>query len=110
MDTSVGFQEALPFQRRGATSPRTQRIAIELCGGFGGIGIGLRSLGYRIANAYDSWEEAVAVYNHNSREAVAKTCNLLSETGRLLALRRTAGHFPLYELYFLGRRNWRKFG
>lgn len=35
-------------------------IAVELCAGLGGIGIGLRALGFHIAKAYDSWQEAVA--------------------------------------------------
>lgn len=57
-------------------------IAVELCAGLGGIGIGLRELGFYVAKAYDSWQEAVAIYNHNSSEDVAVTCNLLSEGGR----------------------------
>ncbi len=39
------------------------RLAVELCAGLGGIGIGLRALGFRIAKAYDSWGEAVATYS-----------------------------------------------
>ena len=60
------------------------RVAVELCAGLGGLGIGLRALGYRIAKAYDSWEEAVAIYNHNFGGDVAATANLLSEKGRRL--------------------------
>lgn len=58
--------------------------AVELCSGLGGIGIGLRALGYNVAKAYDSWEEAVAVYNHNFPDSVATTCSLLSAKGRQL--------------------------
>ncbi len=60
------------------------RVAVELCAGLGGIGIGLRALGFHIAKAYDSWEEAVAIYNHNFAGEAAATANLLSETGRRL--------------------------
>ena len=60
------------------------QVAVELCAGLGGLGIGLRALGYRIAKAYDSWEQAVAVYNHNFGGDVATTANLLSEKGRRL--------------------------
>jgi DNA (cytosine-5)-methyltransferase 1 len=62
----------------------TNRVAIELCGGLGGIGIGLRALGFHVAKSYDCWEDAVAIYNHNFPGEVAETCNLLSETGRRL--------------------------
>jgi DNA (cytosine-5)-methyltransferase 1 len=62
----------------------TDHVAVELCAGLGGLGIGLRALGYRIAKAYDSWEQAVAVYNHNFGGDVATTANLLSEKGRRL--------------------------
>src|SRR5581483_1998760 len=57
-------------------------VAVELCAGLGGIGIGLRALGIRVARAYDAWDEAVAIYNHNAPDAVAVTCNLLSGHGR----------------------------
>ncbi len=57
------------------------RVAVELCAGLGGIGIGLRALGFRIARAYDSWAEAVATYNRNFSGEVASTCNILSENG-----------------------------
>lgn len=56
--------------------------AVEFCCGLGGIGIGIRRLGFRIAKAYDSWETAVAVYNHNAQEPVAAICDLLSPEGR----------------------------
>ena len=58
--------------------------AIELCAGFGGIGLGLRTLGFEIAKAYDSWEEAVTVYNHNFPGNIATQCNLLSSSGRAI--------------------------
>ena len=57
-------------------------VAVELCAGLGGIGIGLRALGYQVARAYDSWAEAVAIYNHNFPSDIAVTCNLLSNAGR----------------------------
>src|SRR3989442_4683205 len=57
-------------------------VAVELCAGLGGIGIGLWRLGIRVARAYDAWDEAVAIYNNNAPEAVAVTCNLLSTDGR----------------------------
>lgn len=56
--------------------------AVELCSGIGGIGLGLRSLDLEVAKAYDSWKEAVAVYNHNVPGEVAVTCNLMSGKGR----------------------------
>ncbi len=59
-------------------------VAVELCAGLGGIGIGLRAAGYEVANAYDSWADAVAIYNHNAGSEVAATCNLLSKAGRSL--------------------------
>ena len=53
-------------------------IAVELCCGMGGIGVGLRSLGFRVAHAYDSWDDAVAIYNHNAPEPVAESVDLLA--------------------------------
>ena len=50
----------------------------------GGIGIGIRALGFHIAKAYDSWTEAVAIYNRNFSGEIAATCNLLSEKGQEL--------------------------
>ena len=50
----------------------------------GGIGVGLRALGFHIAKAYDSWTEAVAIYNRNFSGEIAATCNLLSEKGQEL--------------------------
>ena len=68
-----------------------------MCAGMGGIGIGLRSLGFHIAKAYDSWEEAVSLYNHNFTDKVAVTANLLSEKGRRLvqADRQSIGEIEL---------------
>jgi DNA (cytosine-5)-methyltransferase 1 len=66
------------------TETASAGIAIELCAGLGGIGIGLRKLGFEIAKAYDSWKEAVAIYNDNFGDDVAATANLLSENGRRL--------------------------
>ncbi len=75
----------------------TNGLAVELCAGLGGIGIGLRALGFDVARAYDSWEEAVAIYNHNFGGEVAATANLLSEKGRQLvdADRRRIGDIEL---------------
>lgn len=56
-------------------------VAVELCCGMGAIGIGLRSLGIRVLKAYDSWNAAVAIYNHNAPEPVAVQCDLLSRDG-----------------------------
>jgi DNA (cytosine-5)-methyltransferase 1 len=67
-----------------AAAGSSGRVAVELCAGLGGIGIGLRALGFNIAKAYDSWEEAVAIYNHNFGGEIATTVNLLSEKGRRL--------------------------
>lgn len=74
-----------------------KRVAVEFCAGMGGIGIGLRALGFHIAKAYDSWDQAVAVYNHNFPGEVASTCNLLTEKGRQMvaADRQTLGAVEL---------------
>jgi DNA (cytosine-5)-methyltransferase 1 len=48
----------------------------------GGIGLGLRGLGYEVGRAFDSWDQAVAIYNHNFGEESAEECNLLSAAGR----------------------------
>src|SRR5262249_23292716 len=48
----------------------------------GGIGLGLRDLGYEGSRAFDSWGQAVAIYNHNFGEESAEECNLLSASGR----------------------------
>lgn len=71
--------------------------AVELCCGFGGIGIGLQARGFKIVRAYDSWKEAVAIYNHNFDGEIAATANLLSEKGRQLveADRRRIGDIEL---------------
>ena len=61
----------------GASAP----VAVELCSGIGAIGLGLRSLGFQVAYAYDSWAEAVAIYNHNAPELVAVVCDLLTDSG-----------------------------
>jgi len=50
----------------------------------GGIGIALRSIGYNVVRAYDSWDAAVAIYNYNCADDAAKECNLRSEAGRAL--------------------------
>lgn len=67
-----------------ASSGTTGRIAVELCAGLGGMGIGLKSLGFNIAKAYDSWQEAVTIYNHNFGEEIASKVNLLTKEARQL--------------------------
>jgi site-specific DNA-cytosine methylase len=46
------------------------------------MGIGLRALGFNVAKAYDTWDEAVAVYNHNVALPTAVSCNLMTAKGR----------------------------
>ena len=72
-----------PEVAKGSDRP-ARGIAIELCCGFGGIGIGLRALGLTVAKAYDTWDEATAIYNHNAGSSVAAKCNVLSSAGRRL--------------------------
>lgn len=60
---------------------RSAPVAVELCCGMGAIGIGLRSLGIRVAKAYDAWSSAVSIYNHNAPEPVAVCCDLLANDG-----------------------------
>lgn len=81
----------------GTPAGAADRVAVELCAGLGGMGIGLRGLGFHIAKAYDSWEAAVAIYNHNFGGEVAATANLLSEKGRRLVAddRRRVGDVEL---------------
>ena len=57
-------------------------IAVELCCGMGAVGLGLRSLGFRVAHAYDCWNAAVAIYNHNAPEPAAESCDLLAPGSR----------------------------
>jgi DNA (cytosine-5)-methyltransferase 1 len=63
----------------------------------GGIGIGLRALGYDVVRAYEAWPEAVAIYNHNVDGDVAEVCNLMSEAGRdlVVAAKRRIGEVDL---------------
>ena len=61
--------------------PKPDHTAVELCCGMGGIGLGLAAAGYRVVKAYDSWPEAIAIYNHNAPEPVATTYDLLSRKG-----------------------------
>lgn len=61
---------------------RNRGNAVELCCGMGGMGIGLRELGYDVRGAFDVWGAAVAVYNHNFNAEAAQSCNLLSDEGR----------------------------
>ncbi|MGH8643225.1 MAG: DNA cytosine methyltransferase [Gammaproteobacteria bacterium] len=76
-------------------------VAVELCCGMGGMGIGLRELGFDVRAAYDVWSDAVAVYNHNFGEDAAQTCNLLQEAGRQLVRARKA-HLGDIELLAAG--------
>ena len=62
--------------------PRADKVAVELCCGMGGIGIGLAAAGYEVVSAFDAWPEAVAVYNHNSPKPVAAVCDILSAEGK----------------------------
>ena len=62
--------------------PELRQTAVELCCGMGGIGVGLTASEYRVVKAYDSWSDAVAIYNHNAPEPVASTCDILSSDGR----------------------------
>jgi DNA (cytosine-5)-methyltransferase 1 len=64
------------------TAPPADKLAVELCCGMGGIGIGLAASGYEVVKAYDAWEPAVAIYNHNAPKPVAQDCDLLSDGGR----------------------------
>lgn len=61
--------------------PPAECIAVELCCGMGGIGIGIAAAGYQVVKAYDSWPAAVAVYNNNAPDPVAATCDILSREG-----------------------------
>jgi DNA (cytosine-5)-methyltransferase 1 len=63
-------------------NPKPRGVAVELCCGMGGIGIGLAAAGYEVLSAYDVWPEAVAVYNHNSPKPVAVVCDILSAEGK----------------------------
>ena len=65
-----------------ANPPDPQHAAVELCCGMGGIGIGLAAAGYSVLKAYDSWPNAVDIYNHNAQRSVASTCNVVSDEGR----------------------------
>jgi DNA (cytosine-5)-methyltransferase 1 len=59
------------------------QAAVELCSGMGGIGIGISELGFAVERAYDSWSDAVDVYNHNhaNGKSLAVRCDLLSSRG-----------------------------
>ena len=65
-----------------AIPPEPRQTAVELCCGMGGISIGLAASGYSVVKAYDSWSDAVAIYNHNAPEPVARTCDILSNDGK----------------------------
>lgn len=71
--------------------------AIELCAGMGGFGVALRELGIEIVRAFDSWSQAVDIYNHNFGSDTAEVCNLLSPAGksRVLEVRQDCGDIDL---------------
>ncbi len=81
---------------KGGSAP-SRPVAVELCCGMGAIGIGLRALGFEIARAYDAWDSAVSVYNHNAPEPVASCCDLLTDAGhkRVTAECRRVGDLEL---------------
>ena len=85
-DLTVADARGVPREKNcGATwlpSPdKGGPTAVALCSGMRAIGLGLRSLGFQVVHAYDSWDEAVAIYNHNAPESVAVECDLLTEKG-----------------------------
>lgn len=41
----------------------------------------MRSLGFTVVRAYDSWEATVAIYNHNFPGESAAKCNLVTSAG-----------------------------
>src|ERR1700726_4810586 len=61
--------------------PKPTHVAVELCSGMGGIGIGLAAAGYKVIRAYDSWPGAVAIYNHNAPEPVAAAFDIVADKG-----------------------------
>jgi DNA (cytosine-5)-methyltransferase 1 len=69
-------------QRDARTPKPSLGVAIELCAGLGGIGLGLRELGLDVRHAYDAWSTAIDVYNSNDESQRAKVCDLLSNSGR----------------------------
>lgn len=75
----------------------TRGVAVELCCGMGGMGIGLRELGFEVRAAFDVWADAVAIYNHNFGEDLAQVCNLLQEGGRqkVVARKKELGEIEL---------------
>jgi len=75
-----GMGRTARTQRDARTS--SKGTAIELCAGLGGIGLGLREIGFDVRHAYDAWSTAVDVYNDNEAGMRAKTCDLLSNDGR----------------------------
>lgn len=82
-------------------TPRSSGVAVELCCGMGGIGIGLAAAGYEVVSAYDAWPEAVAVYNHNSPNPVARECDILSEEGKK-AIKKDSRRFGEIDLLAAG--------
>jgi len=81
--------------------PEPRHSAVELCCGMGGIGIGLAAAGYRVVKAYDSWPDAVAIYNHNAPEPVASSCDILSSAGKV-AIRKERGRLGDVDLLAAG--------
>jgi len=81
--TSGKAQEPAAAVNQGSLA-MSRGTAIELCCGMGGMGIGLRELGYEVKRAYDVWNDAVSIYNHNFGDDAARECNLLTGAGRRL--------------------------
>lgn len=81
--TSGKAQEPAAAVNQGSLA-LSRGTAIELCCGMGGMGIGLRELGYEVKRAYDVWTDAVSIYNHNFGDDAARECNLLTGAGRRL--------------------------
>ena len=81
--TSGKAQEPAAAVNQGSLA-QSRGTAIELCCGMGGMGIGLRELGYEVKRAYDVWTDAVSIYNHNFGDDAARECNLLTGAGRRL--------------------------
>ncbi len=72
---------AFPVKSWKTAAGKRAPVAVEICCGMGAIGIGLRSLGFRVMHAYDSWDTAVGIYNHNAPDPVAVQCDLLADAG-----------------------------
>lgn len=74
-------------------------VAVELCSGMGGIGLGASRVGFVVERAYDSWCQAVSIYNYNSQRSgdVAVECDLVQSAGlrRVTSDKRKLGEIEL---------------